>query len=119
MGFSSVGLICGLWLWVCFVVFCGFVLLWLWVCWWWLCCVGDAMLALDCVFFFFFGLATGVCGCGWWANGGVGVCGSVEVGFGLVGGGVGFFFFFFFLVLMVDYGLVVVVVSVCVVRQWW
>ena len=53
MGFSGVGLICGLWLWVCFVVFCGFVLLWLWVCWWWLCCVGDAMLALDCVFFFF------------------------------------------------------------------
>ena len=78
------------------MVFCGFVLLWLWVCWWWLCYVGDAMLALDCVFFF--GSATGVCGCGWWADGRVGVCGFVEVGFGLVGAGVGLLpgFFFFF-----------------------
>uniref|UniRef100_A0A7N2LV39 Bet v I/Major latex protein domain-containing protein n=1 Tax=Quercus lobata TaxID=97700 RepID=A0A7N2LV39_QUELO len=32
--------------------------------------------------------ATGVCGCGWWADSGVGVCGSVGVGFGSVGGGV-------------------------------
>ena len=29
------------------------------------------MLALDCVFFFF-GSATRVCGCGWWADGGGG-----------------------------------------------
>ena len=83
---------------------------------------GCAMLALDCVFFFSCS-ATGVCGCGWWANGGggesscgwwadggVGVCGSVGVGFGSVGGSVGFFF----LVLTVDYGfLVVVVLGVC------
>ena len=63
-------------------------------------------------FFFFFCSATRVCGCGWWADGGVGVCGSIGVRFGSVGGGVGFsFFFFFFLVLTVDYGLVVVVVS--------
>ena len=51
------------------------------------------------MWFFFFGSATGVCGCGWWADGGVGICGSVGVGFGSLGGGValliGFFFFFF------------------------
>ena len=28
--------------------------------------------------------------CGWWADGGVGVCGSIGVRFGSVGGGVGF-----------------------------
>ena len=72
---------------------------------------GCAVLPLDCVFFFF-GSATGVCGYGWWANGGgggcscgwwvddgVGVYGSVGVGFGSVGGRVGLlpgFFFFFF-----------------------
>ena len=44
--------------------------------------------------------------CGWWADGGVGVCGSIGVGFGSVGGSVGFFF----LVLTVDYGFLVVVV---------
>ena len=62
--------------------------------------------AIGLFFFLFFGSATGVCGCGWWAdgggggsscgwwaNGGVGVCGSVRVGFGSVGGGMGFFFF--------------------------
>ena len=37
----------------------------------------------------------------------MGVCGSVGVGFGSVGGSVGFFF----LVLTVDYGLLVVVVG--------
>ena len=49
VGFGGVGLICDLWLWVCFVVFyglfyggCGFV------------GGGYAVLALDCVFFFFF-----------------------------------------------------------------
>ena len=60
VGFDGVGLICDLWLWVCFVVFCGlfyggcgFV------------SGGYAVLALDCVFFFFFfGSATGVYGCG-------------------------------------------------------
>ena len=110
MGFGGVGLIYDLWLWVCFVVFYGFVLWWLWVCWWWLCCVGVGLC------FFFFGSATRVCGCGWWADGGVGVCGSVEVGFGSVGGGMGLLpgFFFFFLVLTVDYGLLVVVVVVVV-----
>ena len=75
---------------------------------------GCAMWALDCVFFFFFGSATGVCGCDWWADGGVGVCGSVEVGFGSMGGDMGLLpgiFFFLFLVLTVDYGLLVVVVS--------
>ena len=30
---------------------------------------GCAVLALDCVFFFFFGIATGVCGCGYWLVG--------------------------------------------------
>ena len=62
---------------------------------------------------FFFGSATGVCGCGWWADGGGGgsscgwwadsgvdVFGPVRVGFRSVGGGVGllprFFFFSFF-----------------------
>ena len=50
VGFGGMGLICDLWLWVCFVVFCGFVLWWLWVCWWWLCCVGVGL----CFFFFFF-----------------------------------------------------------------
>ena len=40
----------------------------------------------------------------------MGVCGSIGVGFGSVGGSVGFFF----LVLTVDYGfLVVVVLGVC------
>ena len=69
------------------------------------------------MFFFFFGSATGVYGCGWWVDGGVGVCGFVRVGFGSVGGGMGllpgffFLFFLFFLVLTIDYGLVVVVVS--------
>ena len=67
------------------------------------------MLALDCVFFFFFGSATGVCGCGWWGDGGVRVCGSVEVGFGSVNGGVGLLPGVF-LVLTVYYGLLVVVV---------
>ena len=47
VGFGGVGLICDLWLWVCFVVFCGFVLWWLWVCWW--CYVGVGL----CFFFFF------------------------------------------------------------------
>ena len=59
---------------------------------------GCAVLALDCVFFFF-GSATGVCGCDWWADGGVGVCGSVEVGFGSMGGDMGLLpgiFFFCF-----------------------
>ena len=48
MGFGGVGLICDLCLWVCFGVFyglfyggCGFV------------CGGCVVLALDCVFFFF------------------------------------------------------------------
>ena len=111
MGFGGVGLIYDLWLWVCFVVFYGFVLWWLWVCWWWLCCVGVGLC------FFFFGSATGVCGCDWWADGGVGVCGSVEVGFGSMGGDMGLLpgiFFFLFLVLTVDYGLLVVVVVVVV-----
>ena len=49
VGFDGVGLICYLWLWVCFVVFFGFVFWWLWVCWWWLCCVGVGL----CFFFFF------------------------------------------------------------------
>ena len=55
-----------------------------------LCCRGI-------VFFFFFGSATGICCCGWWADGGVGVCGFVGVGFGSVGGGVGLLpgFYFF------------------------
>ena len=74
---------------------------------------GCAVLVMLCwrwiVFFFFSCSAIGVCGCGWWANGGggesscgwwadggVGVCGSVEVGFGSVGGGVGFLPRFFF-----------------------
>ena len=60
--------------------------------------VSGAMLALDCVFFF--GSATRVCGCGWWADGGVGICGFIGVGFGSVGGSVGllpgFFYFYFF-----------------------
>ena len=47
LGFSGVGLICDLLLWVCFVVFFGFVLWWLWVCWWWLYCVGIGL----CLFF--------------------------------------------------------------------
>ena len=112
VGFGGVGLICDLWLWVCFVVFCGFVLWWLWVCWWCLCCVGVGLC------FFFFGSAIGVCGCGsscdWWADGGVGVCGSIEVGFGSVSGSVGLLPGFF-LVLTVYYGLLVVVVVVVVV----
>ena len=102
------GLFCGV-LWVCFMVAVGLLVVAV-LCWHW-------------IVFFFFGSATGVYGCdwwadgggsgsscgwwadgggggnscGWWANGGVGVCGSVGVGFGSVGGGVGFFFFFFFL----------------------
>ena len=86
-----VGLFCGV-LWVCFMVAVGLLVVAM-LCWW--CCVGVGLC------FFFFGSATGVCGCGWWGDGGVRVCGSVGVGFGSVGGGVsllpGFFFFFFFL----------------------
>ena len=104
-----VGLFCGV-LWVCFMVAVG--LLVVVVLWWW-CCVGIGLF-----FFFFFGSAIRVCGCGsscdWWADGGVGVCGSVEVGFGSVSGGVGLLPGFF-LVLTVYYGLLVVVVVVVVV----
>ena len=46
--------------------------------------------------------------CGWWADGWVGVCGFVGVGFGSVDLLPGFFFF------SVDYGLLVVVVVVVV-----
>ena len=53
---------------------------------------------------YFYFLTTEVCDCGWWADSGVGVYGSVSVSFGSVGGGMGFFFFFF-LVLTVNYGL--------------
>ena len=53
---------------------------------------------------YFYFLTTEVCDCGWWADSGVGVYGSVRVSFGSVGGGMGFFFFFF-LVLTVNYGL--------------
>ena len=45
---------------------------------------------------YFYFLTTEVCDCGWWADSGVGVYGSVRVSFGSVGGGMGFFFFFFF-----------------------
>ena len=104
-----VSLFCGV-LWVCFMVAVGLLVVAV-LCWRWI------------VFFFFSCSAIGVCGCGWWANGGggesscgwwadggVGVCGSIGVGFGSVGGSVGFFF----LVLTVDYGfLVVVVLGVC------
>ena len=89
----AVGLFCGV-LWVCFMVAVGLLVVVV-LCWHW-------------IVFFFFGSATGVYGCdwwadgggggsscGWWANGGMGVCGFVGVGFGSVGGGVGFFFFFF------------------------
>ena len=76
------------------------------------------------VFFFFFGSTTGVCGygwwadgggggssCGWWVDSGVGVYGSIGVGFGSVGGRVGLLpgFFFFFWVLTVNYGLLLAV----------
>ena len=54
------------------------------------------MLCCCWIVFFFFGSATGVCGCGWWVDGGVGVYGTVGVGFGLVGGGVGLLLGFFF-----------------------
>ena len=50
---------------------------------------------------YFYFLTTEVCDCGWWADSGVGVYGSVRVSFGSVGGGMGFFF----LVLTVNYGL--------------
>ena len=108
-----VGLFCGV-LWVCFMVAVGLLVVAV-LCWRWIVC------------FFFFGSAIGVCGCGWWANGGggesscgwwadggVGVCGSIEVGFGSVSGGVGLLPGFF-LVLTVYYGLLVVVVVVVVV----
>ena len=79
-----VGLFCGV-LWVCFMVAVGLLVV---LCWRWI------------VFFFFFGSATRVCGCGWWADGGVGICGFIGVGFGSVGGSVGllpgFFYFYFF-----------------------
>ena len=100
-----VGLFCGV-LWVCFMVAVGLLVV--------------AVLCLRWIvfFFFFFGSAIGVCGCGsscdWWADGGVGVYGSVEVGFGSVSGGVGLLPGFF-LVLTVYYGLLVVVVVVVVV----
>ena len=52
--------ICDLWLWVCFVVCCGFVL--------W-CCVGSGRAvfcgAVSFFFFFFFLLWIGGGGCGW------------------------------------------------------
>ena len=99
-----VGLFCGV-LWVCFMVAVGLLVVAV-LCWRWI------------VFFFFFGSAIRVCGCGsscdWWADGGVGVCGSIEVGFGSVSGGVGLLPGFF-LVLTVYYGLLVVVVVVVVV----
>ena len=41
---------------------------------------------------YFYFLTTEVCDCGWWADSGVGVYGSVRVSFGSVGGGMGFFF---------------------------
>ena len=108
-----VGLFCGV-LWVCFMVAVGLLVVSV-LCWRW----------IVFFFFFFFGSAIGVCGCGsscdWWADGGVGVCGSIEVGFGSVSGGVGLLPGFF-LVLTVYYGLLVVVVSsVCsaaVVGMW-
>ena len=79
---------------------------------------GCAVLPLDCVFFFFWFSywadgGGGGSSCGWWVDGGVGVYGSVGMGFGSVGGRVGllpgFFFFFFFWVLRVNYGLLLVV----------
>ena len=91
VGFDGVGLICDLWLWVCFMVFCGlfnggcgFV------------GGGYVVLALDCVFFFFWfsywGLWLWLMGRQWG-----GVCGSVRVGSRSVGGSMGLLpgFFFF------------------------
>ena len=103
MGFGGVGLICDLWLWVCFMVAVGLLVVAV-LCWW--CCVGVGL----CFFFFFWfsywGLWLWLLGRQWG-----GVCGSVRVGSRSVGGSMGLLPGFFFLVLTVDYGLVVVVVS--------